>query len=361
MIGHLNAVLFKIGNVRSCTQDQQLVKQLANLINNQKRVENEIVESKAENQTCSEETTQNSIKMEITQELTGQAESMTVQMIKDENIIRADNNENGEVVDLVNGHGTAVSNIDLERSNDSVDMELARMFSEDCGELDEIFGLKEGCEMQDPLVCRILEEIEQSEVGKRTNQIRVGQQVPLIKPHGPVRGSSNSRNANKNHPYLAAARPPDQRQTKQVMARNTPTNTENRYPPIVTDLSKSLWPCELYRQKRKLSNILSCLVDEDYRWLEIVKWKFKNLFGEDSDDEFAHCSPTIELDEVLIGSCIRRITPWIVKHLMPPLREGLIGNRFLFKKLAKQLSRTIILANQYPGKISSKLPELLNY
>lgn len=229
-------------------------------------------------------------------------------------------------------------NHDREKSNDSVDNEMARMFNEDCGELEEIFGLKDVAEAHDPLISRILQEIKQSNLSKRPSSANRGEKI---------------HPANRSLIKASASRPPDARRAPPQPRHGAGQHVQ--IPARPTDLSKSLWPCELYRQKRKLSHCLSCLVDEDYRWLDVFKWQFEFLFGEDSDDEFAHCSPTIELDEVLIGSCVRRITPWIVRHLMPPMRDGLISNRFLFKKLAKQLSRAIILVNQYPGKIPSSI------
>ncbi|XP_034116988.2 uncharacterized protein LOC117576385 [Drosophila albomicans] len=119
------------------------------------------------------------------------------------------------------------------------------------------------------------------------------------------------------------------------------------------DLRHSRWPCELYAQRRRLNACLVRLLDADWRCEDALRYKFHMLFGEDSDDEFATeiSSPSIDLvDEVLLASCILRIRPWIVHHLMRPLQEGLIANRFLFKKLAKMLANNIVLINPYSSE-----------
>ncbi|KAL7728347.1 hypothetical protein ACLKA6_007442 [Drosophila palustris] len=120
-----------------------------------------------------------------------------------------------------------------------------------------------------------------------------------------------------------------------------------------TDLRHSRWPCELYAQRRRLSACLVRLLDADWRCEDALRYKFHMLFGEDSDDEFAThiTSPSIDLvDEVLLASCILRVRPWIVHYLMRPLQEGLIANRFLFKKLAKMLANNIVLVNPYASE-----------
>ncbi|XP_061392474.1 uncharacterized protein LOC133327946 [Musca vetustissima] len=198
---------------------------------------------------------------------------------------------------------------DMENSNDSVALELARLFSEEKTELDEIFGIDPNQEPDDPQICKILKEIELAQVGGKQ------QQTP------------NFDKANNHSPKFGGG--------SKICEK---------------DLSNSLWPCELFMQKRKLSESLARLLEEDLRWHEIMKWKFTELFGDDSDDEFTPCSPSIELDDILMGSCVKRISPWVVKHLMIPMRHGLIGNRFVFKKLARHIARSIIMENQYPDE-----------
>lgn len=134
--------------------------------------------------------------------------------------------------------------------------------------------------------------------------------------------------------------------------QNVPHRIEN------CDLRNSRWPCELYAQRRRLNACLVRLLDADWRCEDDLRYKFHMLFGEDSDDEFAThiSSPSIDLvDEVLLASCILRIRPWIVRHLMMPLQEGLIANRFLFKKLAKMLANSIVQINPYASERQVRL------
>lgn len=118
------------------------------------------------------------------------------------------------------------------------------------------------------------------------------------------------------------------------------------------DLKKSLWPCEYHMQKMKLRELLSNIADTNYLKYERIRLRFIELFGEyeEEEDELGPYSPSIELNEVLISSCRQRIAKWVVQLLMKPLNDGLIGNRFLFKKLAKHLADGIIYINQYPNQ-----------
>ncbi|XP_001656416.2 uncharacterized protein LOC5577339 isoform X1 [Aedes aegypti] len=120
----------------------------------------------------------------------------------------------------------------------------------------------------------------------------------------------------------------------------------------VTDLRKSLWPCELHMQKTKLREILSNIADNNYLRYERIRARFVILFGEyeDEEDELGPYSPSIELNEILVSSCRQRIAKWVVQALMKPLNDGLIANRFLFKKLAKHVADNIIYLNQYPDQ-----------
>lgn len=114
-------------------------------------------------------------------------------------------------------------------------------------------------------------------------------------------------------------------------------------------LKDSIWPCELHMQRLRYRNVMLEIADKGMRHHEKVRKCLLELFGEDSDDEELCCySPSIELDETLMGSCKTRIAPWVVAALMPPLKEGRIASRQLFKKLAKRLAESILLENQYP-------------
>uniref|UniRef100_A0A182K486 Uncharacterized protein n=1 Tax=Anopheles christyi TaxID=43041 RepID=A0A182K486_9DIPT len=119
------------------------------------------------------------------------------------------------------------------------------------------------------------------------------------------------------------------------------------------DLRCSMWPCELHMQRMRLRNLLVKIAEDNYRRYErLVQRQFVTLFGEDDGEEqdLGPYSPSIELNEVLVSSCRQRIAKWVVQALMRPLNDGLIANRFLFKKLAKRLADGIIYQNQYPDK-----------
>uniref|UniRef100_A0A182QS52 Uncharacterized protein n=1 Tax=Anopheles farauti TaxID=69004 RepID=A0A182QS52_9DIPT len=119
------------------------------------------------------------------------------------------------------------------------------------------------------------------------------------------------------------------------------------------DLRCSMWPCELHMQRMRLRNVLVLLAESNYRRYEwLVQTQFVSLFGVDDGEEqdLGPYSPSIELNEVLVSSCRQRIAKWVVESLMRPLNDGLIANRFLFKKLAKRLADSIIYLNQYPDK-----------
>lgn len=156
--------------------------------------------------------------------------------------------------------------------------------------------------------------------------------------------------------HATTERPEVKDTARQVASPATPQTVPQRVDNF--DLRNSRWPCELYAQRRRLNSCLVRLLDADWRREDELRYKFHVLFGEDSDDEFAThiSSPSIDLvDEVLLASCILRIRPWIVRYLMMPLQEGLIANRFLFKKLAKMLANNIVQINPYPSERQVRL------
>lgn len=187
-------------------------------------------------------------------------------------------------------------------TEDEVAQELATLFGDDRIDLNDIFGIQP---TNDPQISAILEEIEKADLPCPTKT----EETPS--PTVPFFSSALERES---------------------------------------DLRKSRWPCELYAQRRRLNACLIRSLEADWRCEDRLKDMFRDLFGEDSDDDFATeiSSPTIDmLDEVLLASCMRRICPWIVCQLMGPLEDGLIANRFLFKKLAKELANSIVMINPY--------------
>lgn len=121
-------------------------------------------------------------------------------------------------------------------------------------------------------------------------------------------------------------------------------------------LKDSIWPCELHMQRLRYRNVMLEIADKGMRHHEKVRRRLLELFGEDSDDEELCCySPSIELNDIIMGSCKTRIAPWVVAALMPPLKEGRIASRYIFKKLAKSLAESILKENQYPDSGEIKL------
>ncbi|KAH8258003.1 hypothetical protein KR038_004017 [Drosophila bunnanda] len=195
-------------------------------------------------------------------------------------------------------------------TEDAVAKELALLFGDEHTDLNEIFGIEPSAVTDDPQISAILEEIENAK-------------LPCTR--------------NNEDPASPASQP--QQQSQEL------------------DLRQSRWPCELYVQRMRLSACMVRALEADWRCEDRLRYKFHQLFGEDSDDEFATeiSSPSIDLaDEVLLASCVFRIRPWIVRHLMSPLEEGLIANRFLFKKLAKLLAHSIVLVNPYCSDMQIK-------
>ncbi|XP_017000277.2 uncharacterized protein [Drosophila takahashii] len=191
----------------------------------------------------------------------------------------------------------------FSETEDAVAQELAMLFCDEPTDLNDIFGIEPTAVTDDPQISAILEEIENAELPEKMED------------------------------------PPD----SPTIASATGHHSE-------VDLRQSRWPCELYAQRRRLNACLVRLLEADWRCEDRLRYKFRLFFGEDSEDEFATqvSSPSIDLvDEVLLASCVLRIRPWIVRHLMSPLAEGLIANRFLFKKLAKMLAHSIVLVNPY--------------
>ncbi|XP_037955358.1 uncharacterized protein LOC119685199 [Teleopsis dalmanni] len=206
---------------------------------------------------------------------------------------------------------------------DEIDAELSKLFYEDATEFDQLFGIHPNVEV-DPLVSNILNEIENSK-------------LPNIE-------DSNSK-SDISPTYIETNMESNYAVSISESNKRLALNQE-----MAKDLSQSPWPCELFMQRLRLHECLNRLIDKDLRWHDLIKCKFRSLFGEDSDDEFTVHSPSIELDDVLINSCILRISGWIVQHLMKPYKDGLIANRFLFKKLAKKIAKSIIMENQYPSE-----------
>lgn len=148
---------------------------------------------------------------------------------------------------------------------------------------------------------------------------------------------------------LSEAKDPPVKATEEVRSPKLPVSEENQK----DSLRDSIWPCELRMRRKKLYEIMCSVGEFSLRRYERLKVVFLELFGEDSDDEEAPISPSTDMDSITMSSCRKRIAPIIVKQLMKPFNEGLIANRWLFKKLAKSLADSIVIENDYPGENGS--------
>ncbi|XP_055387596.1 uncharacterized protein LOC129616141 [Condylostylus longicornis] len=205
----------------------------------------------------------------------------------------------------------------FETKEDDIAKELDKIFQDEQSELDEIFGSSN--KIDDPEINSILREIEHAN-------------LPLAQTYD-NQFSFSTKDLNESNQNLEKI-PTCETHEKQNDA-----------------LKFSLWPCELHMRRQKLRNLLSKIGEEfGIRCHENLRLKFLVLFGEDEEDVFAPYSPTLELDDILISSCKKRIAPWIVKYLMIPMTEGKIGSRLIFKKFAKKIAHKIILEDQYPSE-----------
>ncbi|KFB52940.1 AGAP012993-PA-like protein [Anopheles sinensis] len=233
------------------------------------------------------------------------------------NVNSSDQGENTvpEKLQLIEIKPTQLRN---DAMDDEILKELQAMF-EPANDEANIFEWSEDQEQ----VKAIISEIEQADLGKAQQN------------------TSHTLEAARNTPSPRV----DRKRLAEAIAPNLPSEPE--------DLRRSMWPCELHMQRMKLRGLLVRIAEDDYRRYEnLVQSQFVTLFGEDDGEEqdLGPYSPSIELNDVLVSSCRQRIAKWVVQALMRPLNDGLIENRFLFKKLAKKLADNIIYLNQYPDK-----------
>lgn len=116
-----------------------------------------------------------------------------------------------------------------------------------------------------------------------------------------------------------------------------------------TKKMRNVWLVERIHQESKLRTKMLELSLNNYRKYGKVKEKFKELFGEDDDEEEMMPESPIHIEEHL-NACKERIAPWVVKYLMPYYEEKISGNKLLFKAVAKHVSDKLILENTFPGK-----------
>ncbi|XP_063549222.1 uncharacterized protein LOC134756319 [Cydia strobilella] len=120
------------------------------------------------------------------------------------------------------------------------------------------------------------------------------------------------------------------------------------------------WLCEEYFLKVRLYELLDLIRETNRMGHMRIKDLFRDLFGEDSDDEGV-VSPLDETPEFVV-SCKERIAPWVVKLLTPYYTKGRIRGKALFKALAKHLIKLIYQCSRYPDEyeVSSFVTDFLN-
>lgn len=116
------------------------------------------------------------------------------------------------------------------------------------------------------------------------------------------------------------------------------------------ELMKSVWPCKLYHYRRQLQESLLMFSEQHSRNTDLIKQRFLDLFGEDSDDEFGAFSPLDDMDsEMLLSSSKKRVATMVVQHLMEYFKKGLVGEKATFKSLAQDFTECIIANDMYPS------------
>lgn len=112
---------------------------------------------------------------------------------------------------------------------------------------------------------------------------------------------------------------------------------KNKIKTVDWRLEKNIQVYNLYLRYSQLS-------EENRIKNEII---FVDLFGENSEDEedSDYCSYSL-----YYTSCIERISPWVVKYLMPYYRQHRIIGRDVFKKLGLHVSKLIIEKVEYPDE-----------
>ncbi|XP_047998142.1 uncharacterized protein LOC125235567 isoform X1 [Leguminivora glycinivorella] len=120
------------------------------------------------------------------------------------------------------------------------------------------------------------------------------------------------------------------------------------------------WLCEEYFLKVRLYELLDLIRETNRMGHMRIKDLFRDLFGDDSDDEGV-VSPLDETPEFVV-SCKERIAPWVVKLLTPYYTKGRIRGKALFKALAKHLIKLIYQCSRYPDEyeVSSFVTDFLN-
>lgn len=100
------------------------------------------------------------------------------------------------------------------------------------------------------------------------------------------------------------------------------------------------------------------VVKKGKRHTDKLRRRMDDLFGvavDDSSDENC-CEEASDkstlTDPMLMAGCLKRIAPWLVKHLMRPMQHDLIDSRDTFISVARLIGQRVLELNQCPGGFS---------
>ncbi|KAL5273494.1 hypothetical protein ACFFRR_000310 [Megaselia abdita] len=150
---------------------------------------------------------------------------------------------------------------------------------------------------------------------------------------------------------LLKTRCAEQQEFKANSKRNPSRQSENTR----KELMKSIWPCKLYHHRKHLQENLLIFSEQNSRNSDLIKQRFLEIFGEDSDDDIGAFSPSHDMDsEMLLSSSKKRVAPMVVQNLMEPFKKGLVGDKAAFKSMAQDFTECIIANDMYPSFLEVK-------
>lgn len=122
------------------------------------------------------------------------------------------------------------------------------------------------------------------------------------------------------------------------------------------ELMKSIWPCKLYHHRKEFQKNFLKFSEKHFRNSDLIKQRFLELFGEDSDDDdIVAFSPSHNMDsEMILSSSKKRVAAMVVQHLMEPFKKGLVGDKATFKVMAQDFTECIIANDMYPSFMEVK-------
>lgn len=120
----------------------------------------------------------------------------------------------------------------------------------------------------------------------------------------------------------------------------------------------SWWSSELHTQRLLMQETYQKVAKKGKRHTVRLRRRMDDLFGvaavDDSSDENCEESSdtSTSIHPILMAGCLKRIAPWLVKHLMRPMQHDLIESRDSFINVARQIGQRVLELSQYPGGFS---------